>query len=57
MPMDDKSTQVKDDGRKVKEITFTKGASSKTLNFLKMFARTYQAQSSIVTTENVTCMN
>lgn len=54
--MDEKSTQVKDGGRS-EEKSITKGASSKTLNFLKMFARTYQAQSSSVVTESVTCMN
>jgi len=54
--MDERSTQAKDDGRR-EERNITKGASSKTLNFLKMFARTYQTQSSPIVTESVTCMN
>jgi|GEM_PF-6538142 len=58
MPMDEKSTQVKDDGREVRDNTFsTKGASNKTLNFLRMFARTYQSQPSALVTEDVACMN
>lgn len=55
--MEGKSTQVKSDDRNKKKCLYTKGASAKTLNLLKMFARSYQSETSLSVAQGAACLN
>jgi len=55
--MDGKSTQVQRDEKMLRKECSGKGVSSKTLNYLRMFARTYNAESSLPVVSDATCMN
>jgi len=55
--MDEKSTRVQSEEKVSNVIANTKGVSSKTLNFLKMFARTYNADSCVSINKGIACLN
>lgn len=55
--MDEKSTQVTGDEKLLEMLTDEKGPSTKTLNFLKMFAHSYYADPSLPEAINATCLN
>ncbi|MDL2214780.1 hypothetical protein LJC00_01160 [Dysgonomonas sp. OttesenSCG-928-M03] len=55
--MNEKFTQVQSGEKLEKDKTPVKGASSKTLSFLKMFARSYSAESSLSVATNTICVN
>ncbi len=55
--MNEKYTQVQSGEKLEKDKTPMRGASSKTLSFLKMFARSYHAESSLSVATNATCVN
>lgn len=55
--MDGKSTQVRSGEKLSRKEGSGKGVSTRTLNYLRMFARTYDAESSLLVVSNATCMN
>lgn len=55
--MEGKSTQVKSGDNNEKKNLYTKGASAKTLNLLRMFARSYQSGTSLSVAQGVACLN
>lgn len=55
--MDDKSTQVKSDTTQKMTVNQNDGASAKSLNFLKILARTYYVEPSLPAELNSASLN